>query len=189
MPRLPRVLVPNGIYHVTARGNRRQQIFADGRDRAFFLRTFEAVVVGLGWRCHAYCLLGNHYHLLVQTPSADLSLGMHRLNSEHAHWFNHRHSVDGHLFQRRFHSVLVESDWHLLELVRYVALNPVRIGLCRNPADWRWSSFRYLAADLRPPRFLAVKDVLAFFGPDPVRARQAILEFVREPTASRSGAF
>jgi putative transposase len=157
----------------------------DDRDRVFFLSVLEAVATRLTWRCHGYCLLANHYHLLIETPNADLSLGMHQLNSEHAQWFNYRHSVDGHLFQGRFHSVLVESHGHLLHLVRYMALNPVRAGLCVDPADWIWGSFRYLVTDVPPPPYLAVNRVLGVFGLEPARARETVSEFVRHGAAAR----
>jgi putative transposase len=178
--------VASGVYHVTGRGNRRQNIFVDDRDRLFFLGVLEAVVTRLAWQCHAYCLLENHYHLVIETPAPDLSVGMQRLNSEHAQWFNRRHSVGGHLFQGRFHAVLVESHGHLLHLVRYLALNPVRAGLCRDPADWRWGSFRYLTAERPTPPYLAVERVIGLFGQDVARARQRISEFVLDTGADSS---
>ncbi|HEX2044323.1 MAG TPA: transposase, partial [Gaiellaceae bacterium] len=164
MPRRPRTCVPNGIYHVTSRGNRRQPIFVEQRDHELFLALFAAVRARLGWRCHGYCLMPNHYHLVVQTPGADLSLGMQRLNGEYAQAFNYQHRLDGHVFQGRFHSVAVESDWHLLELSRYLALNPVRAGLAASAAQWRWSSYRILAHGT-PAGFVS-DDVLALFGQD-----------------------
>lgn len=180
VPRPLRLIVPNGIYHVTGRGNRGQDVYLDNRDRRFFLELFGMVVARLRWRCYTYCLLSNHYHLVVQTPNADLSEGMRVLNSEHAQWFNGRHSATGHLFQGRFHSVLVESDWHLLELVRYVALNPVRAGLCEDPAEWRWGSFRALARNRPLPAFVAPGAVLGLFGRDPDRARKLMSDFVHD---------
>lgn len=171
---------------MTARGNRRQEIFRDDRDRRRFLRLLGHVVATLRWRCHAYCLMPNHYHLVVETPNADLSIGMHRLNSLFAQWFNRRHDVDGHLFQGRFHSVLVESEWHLLELCRYVPLNPVRGGLCAHPGEWPWSSYRATVGRTAPPRFLSVMEVLDHFGPTVQRAREAFRVFV-ETAPVRAG--
>jgi putative transposase len=121
----------------------------------------------------------NHYHLVVETPNADLSIGMHRLNGGYARTFNRRYALDGHLFERRFHSVAVESDWHLLELSRYLALNPVRGGVCRRPADWPWSSYRALAELAPAPPFLAVDKVLGYFGREG-RARGAFRAFVND---------
>jgi putative transposase len=155
-------------------------VFHDNRDRSFFLNLCVTVAARLDWRCYAYCLLTNHYHLVVQTPNADLSAGMQRLNSEHAQWINHRNAFGGHLFQGRFHSVLVESDWHLLELVRYLALNPVRAGLCKDPAEWRWGSFRALARNHPLPTFVTADAVLGLFGRDPDRARRLMSDFVHD---------
>ena len=128
MARPPRPQAPGMIYHVTTRGNRKEEIFTDTRDRLRFLQLFGQIVTTLEWRCHTYCVMTNHYHLLVQTSDADISRGMHRLNGVYAKWFNWRHGYEGHLFERRFRSPLVEGDAHLLELTRYIALNLVRRG-------------------------------------------------------------
>jgi putative transposase len=120
----------------------------------------------------------NHYHLVVQIANADLSVGMHRLNSSYAHHFNERHGLDGHLFQSRFHSVLVESDWHLLELSRYLALNPVRAGLCEDPSMWPWSSYAAVAGENSPDGFLNIDRLLAHFGVDRDRAQHSFRSFV-----------
>jgi putative transposase len=178
MPRPPRVAVPHGLYHVTARGNRRQSVFRDDGDRRVFLALVDEVVRRLAWRVHGYCLMQNHYHLVVETPGADLSAGMQRLNGRFAQWFNDRHELDGHLFQGRFHSVLIESDWHLVELSRYLALNPVRAGLCPSPRGWRWSSYRGVLGLDPPATFLDVRRVLNHFGRDLTRARDAFHNFV-----------
>jgi putative transposase len=178
MARALRARVAGGIYHVYARGNRRQAIFLDGEDFAQFLAFLDDVVARYGWRLHAYCLMPNHYHLLVETPNNDLSAGMHRLNSLYAMWFNDRHGVDGHLFQGRFSSVLLESNWHLLELSRYVVLNPVRAGLCEHPVRWRWSSYRATTGKSRRPRYLQTAWLLAQFGRTPREARAAYGTFV-----------
>lgn len=178
MARPPRLQLPRSVYHVTARGNRHQAIFQTDRDHDRFLELLARVSEMLAWRCHAYCLMPNHYHLVLETLKANLSQGMHRLNSGYVRWFNMRHDLDGHLFQDRFHAVLVESDWHLIELSRYLALNPVRAGLCATPATWRWSSYRFVAGQLRPPPFLAVDRVLGFFGREHGRACDAFRAFV-----------
>lgn len=178
MPRPPRVNVPNGIYHVTSRGNRGQDIFRADRDHDLFLALLTAVIVRCVWSCHGYCLMPNHYHLVVQTPNADLSLGMQRLNGEYAHYFNYVHDKRGHLFQGRFHAVLVESDWHFAELSRYLALNPVRAGLVEAPEEWRWSSYRAMADGTASPPLLRPESVFAFFGRDRDRARRSFMDFV-----------
>jgi putative transposase len=180
MPRPHRPQIADGIYHLTARGNRRQPIFLDDDDRRKFLDLLGIVVLGRGWHCHAYCLMPNHYHLVVQTPNPDLSRGMQHLNARYAEWFNWRHGVDGHLFQGRFHSVLVESDWHLLELARYLVLNPVRARLCEGPADWAWSSYGPALGTIERPPFLTLDWLLGRFGSDRDGARAAFARFVAD---------
>lgn len=184
MARPARIAPPGGIFHVTARGNRRQEIFFDDRDRRRFLSVLDGVVSRHAWRCHAYCLMPNHYHLMIETSVPDLSAGMHRINGAYAHWFNRKHGFDGHLFQGRFHSVLLNSTWHLLELSRYIVLNPVRADLCREPAEWRWSSYRATLALASTPAFLTVDWVLSQFGADPESARASFRGFVGEAIAA-----
>lgn len=116
------------------------------------------------WQIHAYVLMGNHYHLLMETPEPTLSRGMQRLNGSYTQKFNWRHQRVGHLFQGRFHSILVERESHLLELTRYVVLNPVRAGLVEDVADWRWSSYRATAGITPAPEWLEVGWTLAQFG-------------------------
>ena len=122
----------------------------------------------------------NHYHLLVETPEADLSAGMQEINSLHAMWFNWRYSLDGHLFQGRFKSVLVESEAHLLELARYVVLNPVRASLCESPSEWVWSSYRATVGVDPKPDLLAPDRILESFGGSPETARLRFPAFVQE---------
>jgi REP-associated tyrosine transposase len=142
MPRAPRLQVAGGIFHVTARGNRRQSIYHDDYDRQVFLILRDRIVERFDWRILAYCLMTNHFHLVIETEHESLSTGMHQLNGGYARKFNDRHTVDGHLFEGRFRSTVIESDDQFEETLRYVALNPVRAGLCEHPSDWPWSSFR-----------------------------------------------
>jgi putative transposase len=142
MARALRYQPAGGIFHITARGNRRQAIFHDDLDRELFLRLFHRVIRRRSWDYLAYCLMSNHFHLVIQTPTASLSVGMHELSGIYARRFNERHTFDGHLFDGRFRSSFVQGDEHLEEVLRYVALNPVRAGLCEHPSDWPWSSFR-----------------------------------------------
>jgi REP-associated tyrosine transposase len=183
MARPHRIVVAEGIYHVTARGNRGQVIFTCRRDRLKYLDLFAAVVARYRWRCHAYCLMTNHVHLLVQTPVPNLSEGMQRLQTRYAQWFNRRYGFVGHLFQGRFHSVHVDSQLHLVELKRYIVSNPPRARLCGTAGDWEWSCFRATAGRTRVPRFLTVDLVLSLFSPDPRRARQRFVQFVAEAPA------
>ena len=163
---------------MTSRGNRRQPIYMDNDDSQCFLQVLDRVVARCRWRCHLYCLMPNHFHSVIETPEPNLSYGLQLLNGRYAQWFNHRHGLTTHLFQGRFHSVLVESDWHLLQLARYLVLNPVRAGLCEKPGDWPWSSYRAMVGDVSPPRFLTTDWLLARFGRDPARARLAFERFV-----------
>jgi REP-associated tyrosine transposase len=163
---------------VTARGNRRQDIFLADGDRHFFLRLLDRVARKTAWRVYGYSLLVNHYHLLVETSPPALSAGMHQLNGIYAQCFNAVHDLDGHLFQGRFYAGSVEADGHLLELVRYIALNPVRAGLCRAPSEWAWSSYPSLLG-LRPAeRFLDADAILKLFSSRPEDARRILRRFV-----------
>jgi len=163
-----------------ARGVARQPIFRDDKDRRHFLKLLDDVVARHEWTCHAFVLMTTHYHLLVRTPSPDLARGMQRLNACYAQHYNWRHGETGHRFERRYHSVLVESDTHAIELVRYLALNPVRAGACREPAAWRWSSYATIVRRERPPHCFADEWLLAYFGRDRDRAIERLQSFVED---------
>jgi REP element-mobilizing transposase RayT len=178
MPRRPRPPIPGGIFHITARGNRLQPIFLSDRDRVHFLVLLATLVAARGWKLHAYCLMTNHYHLLVETPNGDLSAGLQWLNGRYAQWFNYVYGFSGHLFQGRFHSVLVESQHHLLELSRYIVLNPVRAGMCQRAQDWPWSSFRACVHSAPKPSFLELEWLVLQFGSDLEVARRRYAAFV-----------
>jgi putative transposase len=180
MPRRPRLQVAGGVYHVTARGVRRQEIFWDAPHYQRLSLILTSVVQRCHWRCHGYCLMPNHYHLVVETPEPNISRGMQRLNGEYAQWFNDEHGFSGHLFQGRFYGGLVESTAHFLELARYLVLNPVRAGLCRDAGGWRWSSYTALVGDAIRPAFLTTDLLLEQFGREPDRAREAFRGFVRD---------
>ena len=178
MPRPLRIQAPGASYHVTARGNDRALVFRDDEDRRAFLAMLGRVVTGYGWLCHAYCLMGTHFHLLLTTPHANLAAGMQRLNGSYAQAFNHRRDRAGHLFQGRYHAVVVESDGHLLELYRYIALNPVRAGACNRATEWVWSSFASAVGVAPPPSFATVDTLLGHFGSDRERATSRLRRFV-----------
>ncbi len=173
------------LWHVTARGNERRPIFRDDADRREFLDVLARVVTLFRWRLHAWVLMGNHYHLLLETPEPTLSRGMRQLNGSFTQRFNRRHGRVGHLFQGRFHSVLVEKDSHLLELARYVVLNPVRAGLSKTAAGWPWSSFRATAGLERPPAWLETRATLEAFGTQRGRALERYRAFVSDGHRSR----
>jgi putative transposase len=182
MGRASRVEPVGGVVHVTARGVRRQPIFADDADRRMFMGFFAQSVHRQRWTCLAYCLMTNHFHLLLRLADANLSRGMHRLNWLYALRFNERHGHVGHLFEARFGSREMKDETHLLDALRYIVLNPVRAGLCADPADWAWSSFR-ATAGLEPcPSFLAAARVRRLFGRG-TRGTELYAEFVRERAA------
>src|SRR3990172_3822719 len=140
MAREPRVHVVGGLYHVVCRGNRGQEVFLDDEDRRHLLRTAGRLMAEFGAKCYAYVLMPNHFQLLVQVGEAPLSKMMQRLLTSQARYFNERHHQAGHLFQGRFEARLWDGKRHLLGLVRYLHLRPVRAGLCQSPEEWEWSS-------------------------------------------------
>jgi REP element-mobilizing transposase RayT len=180
MARPLRVEFPGAVYHVTSRGNARQSIFIDDENRGGFLDVLSIVVERFKWLCHAYCLMENHYHLLIETPNGNLSRGMRELNGVYTQWFNQRGRRVGHLFQGRYKAIIVEKDNHLLSLCRYVVLNPLRVGLIKKPEQWRWSSFRATTGLVKRPSFLTVDWVLSQFGGRKRGAMEKYRRFVME---------
>ena len=164
MPRKPRVDLPDALHHVTALASGDALLFRESADRRRFTQQLREVSFDHEWRCSAYCLMGSHFHLIVYTVEATLSLGMRRLLSDYAHWFNWKYDRRGHLFVGRFGSRHITQDAHLMEAHRYIALNPVRAEHCDHPADWRWGSYRALAGLERAPDFLDVRAVHELFG-------------------------
>jgi putative transposase len=173
-----RVSIPGALYHVVARGNARKRCFWDDKDKLLFLEALSHVCDRYGLICLAYCLLDNHYHLLAETPRANLSIGMRQLNGLYARRHNQRHERCGHVFQARFRSILVEKETHLLSACRYIVLNPVRAHICERPEQYRWSSYRATAglAPVQPP--LQPEPVLAMFTDRLREARRLYRDFV-----------
>jgi REP-associated tyrosine transposase len=186
MARAPRVIVPDGIYHVTARGSNQGAIFIFDRDRLDFLDLLSRVVEDYELVCHAYCLMTNHYHLVLETRDARLSNAMKALNGTYARRFDVRHSRTAHVFRNRFRSEFIDSDEYLLTACRYVVLNPVRARLCGQPGEWPWSSYRSLAGIEPARRFLSEGLVLSLFGDPSDRARAKYRAFVADGIDSSS---
>jgi putative transposase len=180
MARALRLEFPGALYHVTSRGNAGGQIFLDDADRRAFLELLARVVGRFAWFLHAFCLMGNHYHLVLETPKPNLSRGMRSLNGAYAQTFNRRVGRKGHVFQGRFHAVLVEREGHLLELTRYVVLNPVRARLVTAAGDWRWSSYRAAVGATPCPTYLTLDWILGQFGVERARAHERYGDFVAE---------
>jgi putative transposase len=178
MARPLRLEYPGALWHITARGTNGCAIFHDDEDRLHFLALLEEVVGHCNWDLHAWTLMDNHFHLLVETPEPTLSKGMHRLNQNHAQRFNWRHERRGHLFGERFHSKLVEKESYLLQCARYVVLNPVRAGMVERPEQYRWSSYRAMAGYEEAPPWLTTTLLEMFDGEDRERAQAEYRAFV-----------
>lgn len=180
MARQLRIEYSGAVYHITSRGNARQLIFADDIDRHSFLEVLGSTVKRFHWVCHAYCLMDNHYHLLVETPIPNLSRGMRQLNGVYTQRFNRHHGQVGHLFQGRFKSILVEKETHLMELCRYIVLNPIAAKMVDSPLDYRWSSYKYTERAIKKPDFLFTDWLLDQFSSKRKIARKLYKEFVAE---------
>jgi putative transposase len=163
MPRKPRLEVAGGIHHVFARGNRRHDIYLDDADYRRYLASLGWVTRWKRWRCLAYCLMPNHVHLLLETPQANLAAGMQYLHGSYASEFNERHGRCGHVFQGRYGSVLMETDEQLWHVAGYIALNPVRAGLCGRPEEWPWSSHAATVGGGGPHAWLDDRRLLSHF--------------------------
>lgn len=178
MPREPRIQFPGASYHVTSRGNNKQKIFLSNDDRCDFIDVLSRIGGDFRWTVHAYCLMDNHYHLLVETPDANLSPGMQQLNGNYCRNFNRVHGRIGHVTQGRFFSRLIEHDKHLLTLYRYISLNPVKEGLASVPEGYQWSSYSATSGFIPAPSFLETSYTLSLFSDETGRAREAFREYV-----------
>jgi REP element-mobilizing transposase RayT len=164
MARPLRLEFAGALYHLTARGNARADIFADNEDRRLFLDLLGKEISQQRWRCYAYCLMDNHFHLLIETPEPNLVAGMRRLNGVYTQSFNRRHGRVGHVFQGRYKSIVVDKDSYGLELSRYVVLNPVRARRAKHPQNWPWSSYRATVGRVAAPSWLHADWVLSQLG-------------------------
>ena len=164
MSRPLRIEFAHGLYHVTSRGDGREDIYRDDTDRELFLEVLSDTVTRFNWLIHAYCLMGNHYHLLIETPDSNLSKGMRQLNGVYTQRYNRKHKRVGHVFQGRYKAIIVQKESYLLELARYIVLNPVRAEMVRTARDWPWSSYRATAEMVAAPPWLATEPILSAFG-------------------------
>lgn len=186
MARSLRIEFPGALYHITSRGDGQENIFLSDEDRAIFLGIFSEVCWRCNWICYSYCLMSNHYHLLVETPEGNLSKGMQLLNGIYTQKFNRLHRRVGHVFQGRFKGILVEKDNYLLELSRYIVLNPVRAKMVSIVSDWVWSSYHAtLQLNLRPT-WLSTDYILSLFSENMFLAIQKYQEFVEEGVVKNS---
>jgi putative transposase len=186
MNRPLRIEHDNAVYHVTARGDRRCTIFRTDSDRLTWLALLAKTCERFDFVVLAYCQMGNHYHLLVQTRQGQLSRGMRYLNGTYSQYFNRQHSLVGHVFQGRYHAVLCQADQYLTEITRYTLLNPVRAKLVAHPCHWVWSSYGVLVGTVDAPAWHERDMVLAHFGHDRESAINAFEAFVLEGIGKES---
>ena len=180
MSRPLRIEFAGALYHITARGNAQQDIFLDAGDRENFLSLLQRSKDRHHWVCHAYCLMSNHYHLLIETQQPTLSKGMKFINGLYTQQFNRKHHRVGHVFQGRFKGILIESEPYLLEVARYIVLNPVRARMVRSAKDWPWSSYRATAGLSEAHPCLVTDWVLSNFAKNKKRAYEIYRQFVKE---------
>ena len=180
MARPLRLELAGALYHVTSRGDGRDDTFLSDEDRIAWLETLAEVCKRFNWVCHAYCQMTNHYHMVIETPDANLSKGMRQLNGVYTQRFNRTHGRMGHVFQGRFKAILVDKDSYLLELARYVVLNPLRAKMVRRLEQWPWSSYHATCGQTAKPEWLHVDFVLAQFSAQRTRAIAKYVAFVHE---------
>lgn len=180
MARPLRLEFASALYHITSRGDRREYIFENDNDRQAFLKILGDVCHSHNWICHAYCLMTNHYHLLIETPDGNLSKGMRQLNGIYTQAFNQQHQRVGHFFQGRYKAILVDKNSYLLEVAPYIVLNPVRAGMVRSVREWAWSSYNAMLGCAPKPDWLEVNWVLAAFDQQKAKAIVHYRKFVTE---------
>jgi len=178
MARPLRIQYGGALYHVTARGNRQEAIYHNDQDRNGFLSILAEVLERHNWLIHAYCLMDNHYHLLIETPDGNLSQGMRQLNGVYTQRSNHNHNRVGHVFQGRYKAILVQKETYLLELARYIVLNPVRARMVGEANNWPWNSYLDTAGFRPAPEWLSTDWILAAFGKRKSSAQLKYQDFV-----------
>ena len=180
MARPLRLEFAGALYHVTSRGDRREDIYEADSDRESFLSILDNVCDTYNWVCHAYCLMSNHYHLLIETPDGNLTRGMRQLNGVYTQTFNRMNRRIGHVFQGRYKAILVEKESYLLELSRYIVLNPVRAGIVVSAKDWPWSSYRATTGQAKGLECLDAEWILSAFAKRKAVAIEKYKQFVAE---------
>lgn len=178
MARPLRLQFAGAFYHVTSRGDHRGHIYRDDTDRAFWMQVLAEVCARFQFVVHSFCQMGNHYHLLLETEHANLSEGMRQLNGIYSQYFNRRHDMVGHVFQGRYKAILVQKESYLLELARYIVLNPVRANIVALPEDWIWSSYTLMTGAAPPPSWLSAQWILEKFNASQPEAIEAFRAFV-----------
>jgi putative transposase len=178
MARPLRLEFAGALYHITSGGDRREAIYRDIEDRQQWMEILSQICERFNWMIHGYCQMTNHYHLLAETVNGNLSRGMRQLNGLYTPKFNRRYHESGHLFQGRYKAILVHKDSHLLELTRYVVLNPVRARMVKKPEDWAWSCYNAMTNAEIERRWLDVDWTLGQFGENRVQAIDAYRQFV-----------
>lgn len=180
MARPLRIAYPGAFYHVTSRGNEQKDVFKSRKDREKFLEYLESATQRYGAVIHAYCLMSNHYHLLLETPAGNLSQIMQHINSAYTTYFNVKRKRAGHLFQGRYKAILVEADEYATELSRYIHLNPVRAKMSARPEDYPWSSYRGYIGEGKAPEWLKREFILGYFGKRVADAMKKYRAFVED---------
>jgi REP element-mobilizing transposase RayT len=180
MARPLRLEFAGALYHVTTQGNGRADIVLSDYDRRLFLDVLGGVCERFGWRVHAYCLMTNHYHLLVETPDANLAKGMRQLNGVYTQRFNRTHGRFGHVFQGRYKAIVVQKEAYLLGMARHIVLNPVRAGIVPSPSAWPWSSYLATIGAQPAPEWLESSAILGSFGKTHEGAVPAYMRFIAE---------
>lgn len=180
MARPLRIEFAGALYHVTSRGDGQDDIYLEDADRELWLDVLDQVCERFNWVIHAYCLMNNHYHLLIETPNGNLAKGMRQLNGVYTQRFNRVHNRVGHVFQGRYKAILVQKDAYLLELSRYIVLNPIRARIIRTARDWPWSNYRATAGMVPAPKWLETDWILTTFARRKKDAQNAYRQFVAE---------
>ncbi len=180
MARPLRITYPGAYYHITSRGNEQRDIFKSQKDREKFLYYLESATERYGAVIHAYCLMNNHFHLLLETPRGNLSEIMRHIVGAYTTYFNVKRKRVGHLFQGRYKAILIEGDEYATELSRYIHLNPVRAGIVASPKEYKWSSYQSYIGQVQSPKWLKTEFILGYFGKKDAAAQKKYREFVED---------